>query len=363
MCKLGQGVATLPLPKPTKRQEREMLLNISNLSVNQEIKNYKELCILLGQPVKSSKSKRLQLKDFERYFVYSRNGNKYIIKEIFPEPLPKVDGRAEGNHSKYVEHVKFLLLNKLATSEGYKCTFTKNNLFEFLGMVNPRYLKRHYAKQLINDKDGRIKNFDINNFYLRANDRLTRILFDSLNSLKRQFLIEYKEVTMVVRLNKFGNEEHTQATEDEVKLIMGIKRDVLTDMGLNSMTQVIFKFKTEEFYNKVNSILTEEFDIKYSYKQLEIIFIRKNIIEELERLNQLNHRKELNTKVINVVNQDASNRYKKNLKEYDEGLDEFLLNEQPAFGKYTETQFKGFKYQDDYVDIQRELAEYLMMIE
>jgi len=337
-------------------------MNISNLVSGLILKNYKDLCTTLEIPIKNGKSKTLQLEDLSRYCTYTRDKNKYIITEVFTEPLEKMDKRIEGNNSKYVEHFKFLLLNKLSQCEGYKCTFTKNNLFEFLGMVNPLYLKKTFAKQQLTKYDDRISSFDINNFYLRANDRMTRILFSSLNSLKNQFLINYREVDIIVRKDIKGKEEHREATTNEIKILMNVKYNVLLDMGLNSMTQVIFKFKTEEFYSKVNEVLKKEYDIEYSYKQFELIFAKENILHELSLLESKKHREELNEKTINAVNCNSQNVYNKNIEKYEQELEEFLFNEKPTMGRYTESQFKGFRLRSEYIDIQYEISEFLLRL-
>ena len=343
-------------------------MNISNLYQGQIIKNYKELCTILGiKPMTSTDSKKAQYKELERYCTYTKQGQKIIINEVFAEPLPKIDHRKdeakEGNNSKYVDHVKVLLLHKLSQAEGHKYSLTKNNLFESLGMVNPLYLDKEQAKKTLLKKYNGITKFDINHLYLRANDRLTRILFDSLNSLKRRFLLDYREVNIIVRIDEEGKEYHREATVNEIALLISIKYNVLSDMGLNSMTQVIFKFKTEEFYQRVTKILNKNYNIAYSYKQIELIFTKEDVLKELSIIEYKNNRNDLNTKVIDTINNHAKDTYYKNEKEYNEGLMDFLLNEKPALGKYTEMQFKGFKHKIDYIDIQMELAEYLLRIE
>jgi len=196
-------------------------MNIDKLSVGLIIKNYKELCTLLDIKVMTStNSKKAQFKELERYCIYTKQGQKITIVEIFQTPLDKEDLRQEGNNTKYVEHVKELLLHKLSETEGYKYTLTKDRLLNLLGMVNPSYLEKGKFKKMIEKKDERIKNFDINHFYLRANDKLTKILFSSLNSLKNRFLINYREIDIVVRLDINGIEHHTEATEAETLLIM-----------------------------------------------------------------------------------------------------------------------------------------------
>lgn len=58
-------------------------MNISKLEVGMVIKNYKELCNLVGCEVKAGQSKIAQLKDMQCYIRFSRNKNSYIIEEIF----------------------------------------------------------------------------------------------------------------------------------------------------------------------------------------------------------------------------------------------------------------------------------------
>lgn len=82
-------------------------MNIDNLQIGQEIKNYKVLCELLEEPIKNGgKSKDYQLKDFERYFSFHKQGQKFIIDEVFDEPLAKEDGRSLGNNIKDYEQLK-----------------------------------------------------------------------------------------------------------------------------------------------------------------------------------------------------------------------------------------------------------------
>lgn len=53
--------------------------------------------------------------------------------------------------------------------------------------------------------------------------------------------------------------------------------------------------------------------------------------------------------------------YNKNIEEYDNKLDEFLYNDH-VIGKQKETNFNSFRHKDDYLDIQMELAKYLLKI-
>ncbi|MGX8701376.1 hypothetical protein [Caproiciproducens sp.] len=73
-------------------------MNLQNLQTNQSFKNYNNLCSVLDEPIKKcGKSRQLQIADWQRYFDYSKDGQKFIITEIYNDPKEKVDKR--GHHS------------------------------------------------------------------------------------------------------------------------------------------------------------------------------------------------------------------------------------------------------------------------
>ena len=57
-------------------------MKIENLKVGETYKNYKAVCEVLDEPVKTGKSKQLQLKKWEQHFTWINNGNKFVITDI-----------------------------------------------------------------------------------------------------------------------------------------------------------------------------------------------------------------------------------------------------------------------------------------
>lgn len=57
-------------------------MNIDNLEIGLEVKNYKTMCELLEEEVKSGKSKQLQLEKWKQYFTWHKVGHKFIIDSI-----------------------------------------------------------------------------------------------------------------------------------------------------------------------------------------------------------------------------------------------------------------------------------------
>lgn len=94
-------------------------MNIDNIKINKTYKNYKELCTILEISPKGGSTKIAHLKQFKRYFNYTREGQKYIINEIYEAPRSKNDSRSKGNNRKYESIIfthpniiKYLDMNK-----------------------------------------------------------------------------------------------------------------------------------------------------------------------------------------------------------------------------------------------------------
>lgn len=74
-------------------------LNVHNLHKGDVIKDYETMCELLNDkqyPVSNRKDRMAQFKKWRRYFDYKRNGNKFIIKEVYDKPLPIKDANSES---------------------------------------------------------------------------------------------------------------------------------------------------------------------------------------------------------------------------------------------------------------------------
>ena len=121
-------------------------MNIDNLKEYLQktniIPNYKALCIILEIMVSAGDSKKSQLREIERFFRYHKEGNKFIIDEIYLEPLEKVDGRKDtkGNNNvygKYIEQLVLdLLVQKYQTTKERKIYLSRDKMLRALDMIN-----------------------------------------------------------------------------------------------------------------------------------------------------------------------------------------------------------------------------------
>ncbi len=329
-------------------------INTDQLEIGQVVKNYKELCLLLNQSPTTGKSKQLQLKDFERYFEWEKSGQKFIITDIYDEPLRKEDKRKQGNNSIYVKYIELILLQYLSQQKNGTRTFKKRDWWQLLGMVNHKY--NRVSQKELKEIDYKITQFEIKHFYQRCNKKLEQVLFSALNNLKNRKLIEYELQTVIVdnENNYFG------ADDNDKRRILQEERYVLHNvMGYEKMIQVFCRFKQDEYYRMVNQRLSDLYGWHHYYKQIKIIYTQKDVLEAIPK-TEIDLQKELlNKKIADVLNEDAQKKY-----EVEE--ERWEINCRNLFwGDYKNYKFsndKPWKIPDTYLDAQRILVDELICI-
>lgn len=125
-------------------------MKIENLTTGQVLKNYKELCEILGIEPKTGKSKQLQFKDLERYCKYHKEGNKIVIDGILSKELEKVDNRKLGNNNDQAKCLRYLLCNLLSSYNIEKnevIGFSKGLLLRKLNLINENYSTAKVQRQ------------------------------------------------------------------------------------------------------------------------------------------------------------------------------------------------------------------------
>lgn len=338
-------------------------IDTSTLVVGMVIKNYKELCAILNEEAKTGKAKQLQLKNWKRYFDWEKDGQKFIIVDIYDTPLPKEDLRRKGNNSIYKNYIELILLQYLSKQEGYRKTFTKRNWLELLGMINSKYGKE--PKMKLKQLDYCINDQEITLFYIRSNKKLERVLHDALSNLQREKLIIVEYETVIVSVDERGKEHRFIANDYQKKKILQTERYILKNvMQYKNMFYVYIKNKSNEYYNKVNEKLHELYGWKYYYKQIKIIYDQPNIVDAIPSKEVMLQKEILNSKIIEFLNDNAKNVYEKKEKEYEDALDEYL-NDWIGDKEYLRNRIKvpnTWKYPKAYIEAQRILTDELIRI-
>lgn len=224
-------------------------MNIENLFKLEEgmvIKNYKEMCALLSEKTEAGNSKKAQLREWERFFKYHKEGHKIVIDKIYDEPREKIDLR--GSDGLLSNDIQPLILDLLVkNNHNNSICFSCTKLLEMLKMVNANYHvgRRNiklFSKYLEVDED------IINDFYYFEHSKLKSSLESALDALYNKRLISWEKVTMVCVLeysstpDKSGKHElikvNRPATNEEIEFLLSIDRKVLDHMGLESTREV-----------------------------------------------------------------------------------------------------------------------------
>lgn len=136
-----------------------MELYTSKLNTNQTFKNYKALCECLNEPVKNGCAKKAQLKEWERYFSFEKNGQKITITEIFDTPKGKVDNRINngGYNTKNVQPMMDYIMSTLTNEHLNEYMTISNWSAKVLELVNTN------VTDIIYDSEEEIERFCVDN--------------------------------------------------------------------------------------------------------------------------------------------------------------------------------------------------------
>lgn len=337
-------------------------MKVDSLEVGQVVKNYKELCQLLEvEPKKGGDSKKAQLKEIERYVNFNKQGYKFIVKEIYTEPLQIIDGRLfSSKAAQYIDDLELLLINFLLYNKG-DITISKSGLYTALKMVNSNYNKYNGNKRPLLAKDMQIDLDVINEYYNDTSSILGNAIKTVLNRLVRKKLI-YKTDTKVKaqlvvvpeKVNVNGDIsirpvihtdendiervdyvpsklkttiEHVECTNEEIKKIMAIERKVITQMGYSEgigQNVLVASGKYKEFKNKVNPILVDEMNVAYAYDAYKILFNYDDIKSEQQYILDKMERQQKEAYVNGLMQKHIYDRAEKSIhKTYDKAFNEF----------------------------------------
>lgn len=355
-------------------------IDINKLESGMVVKNYKEMCETLREDICEGNSKKAQLKEWSRYFAWEKKGQKFIILDIYDEPLPKDDGRQNKNI--YVQYIEVILMKILSKQKNTREPFyiTTNQLWKLLGMINNNYknISLDDLNNMITDYE--VTSFDMKKFYQRCNQRLREILFSSLNKLEDRALIKYEIETVIVFSDEDRKTVYKPANDIQKKKILKAERKALLDMGLESKQHAYVKFKETEFFERVNAYLHEWYGWEYTFNRIKINYNKSDVLETVYRdeaklrsdfEEMKSQRLGLNDRVVEALYKNAQimaeNRHKKADQEYKEAIEKYkseymMVGDIPESFFPTKSDLHIFDYLPYFVELQNRLTDELICI-
>jgi hypothetical protein len=224
------------------------------LKKGQVIKNHKELCRILG--VKYSEnpdSRKAHIKEFERYCIYHKDGHKYIIDDVFDIPKPKIDKRTNngGNNTKYDTLMDDVVIDYLAIYMNYE--FTLLDFLEYSGITTRNFRILYFTDYKQYAEDKKINKGLVQTYKLKSKTIMKNCLEVSLNRLKKQNLLTYKETYLYI--NKRNKSEI--ANDNMIKKIKEAENKALSELDITHFDRV-FKNNNAIFKSLVMGKLNED---------------------------------------------------------------------------------------------------------
>lgn len=264
-------------------------MNIDNLREGQVIKNYKELCSILGEKVKDGKSKRIQLEKLSEAIEYHKEGNKFVIDRIIKNEVDMMDKRKLGNNNTQARGIRYSICNLLSN---YKIGndevigFSKYMLLKKLNMVNMNYKKA---------KCNKIKYAKALNVSVAAVDEFLNILDNNslgaikkaINVLRTQSVLGYKYSFTWVDIN--GHHHHCITIEENY--INAIEQEVMKELKIDNKVSLYKTNKWHDFKSEVVSKLKNNNnfmfkDIKYYYNSFHFNYNYEGIQSHMRYMEQ-----------------------------------------------------------------------------
>lgn len=362
---------------------------------------------MLGEKPLAGNSKVAQMKRWGNYFTYERQGQKFTIKELYETPLPHVDGR-KLKAGIYVGCVECLLMNFLLQHNGKLVYLSKLDWLLKLGMVNERFaeyiplrdraINEGVLEVTKEDKERfsplekaiatryhlQLGSEDVSVFYDLALEKGYSILNSSIKSMENRKLIKCSKIYIIVYDD--GTRRIVDDSKEELaKVVLRLQRQALKTMGFEKINQVYTSHQVHKYYCELKKQIEkhnrslEEGSPKWSEirERTKIIYLEDEIQKQLPISAQslvnmtekevIEHRRDLNEKVVNSLNELVYNRKTAFDKQYgdDERFDENPPNKQNYWAlKRHNRQFAlNVLAKENFQVIQSSLINYLIRLD
>ena len=329
-------------------------MKLDNLEIGMVVKNYKELCKLLGLKPTSGQARQNQITWIEDYVKYEKQGHKFIIKDVYKdiEIVPMKDNRGgDMSDSEHIEYIEKLILDLLAYNEGEQeqkgkgqIFLSKTKMFEALAMVNAGYgasSARTQKLSILMD----MNELNIEEWFNSTSSMLERNLNKALNSLEKQYLIYWSKkiaickveplqkkprIKNIINTDQYGevkedfetdmkknvNREYREATNEEIHIIIKTERLIMEALGCKNQQEIFIKGKWAEFQREVKNIILNEANIGFYWQSYSIIFNHENVYKEsnspdrmiLTSEDEIRYQRLLNNAIESNVNKNTLKR-------------------------------------------------------
>lgn len=251
---------------------------IKELSTGQEFKSYYDLCANLKINPTTGNAKKSQMKEINRFMLLEKEGNKFIIKEIYDKPKPKEE-KPNARNSKYKQIIEYLITQQLYNlakdnkdgKADIACWF--NGITYNLSMVNENftpcnsYITPPDLKKWLENNE--ISEESYQSFYYSVKHRLREYIETALRSLQKHYQLGYSKEFLLRRSDgslRFLMKDEAIWYREEINIIIksfnihsGFGPDTKTMERYDTLRDVIINGRIKEFFNILSDKIHERF--------------------------------------------------------------------------------------------------------
>ena len=312
------------------------------LKVGQVFKNYKAICEWLGVKPASGNTKISHMKEFDRYCTYHKEGNKFVIDEVYDEIQEKEDNRK----SIFYDDLETIILYALDKEKKRDVNWSIGKSLLLANFVNENF--RYCTDKTISDVSTALevdKKY-MYDFYNISRDKFSKIFFTSLKRMQNKGLLDCSECTMVckrvsiIQMNELGEpltdergmityktiKEYRPATNDERYFINKAKKSILSELGYTSTNECFGKGKWSVFKKMMNKKLSDTLNIDFYYKGYSIVKNTEYIHDVITEIHRNNCASSVNMMAKDSLRQSNNKKIIKNEEDRDLLID-YLISE------------------------------------
>lgn len=276
-------------------------------------KNWKEICEAMGWKTTGGTYKIARIKELESLCKLHREGNSWIIDEIYENKLEIVDLRKNGNNTVFRTDIQKLIIDMCSCDEieGYdEYDYEKKVIYMSatrmmlrFNMINENYITGRNNMSALS-QSRKIPIETIYDFYDSTFSNAKQNIVRALNDLQNKFLIKYKIDIMLIL------EDGSSRIADNIDIILITKAEseISEEMGVKNKRELFLKRRWDEFKRRVSCRLNNKSDIVGYYNVFTIYTgdkFRKIILEHEQRI-EINER--LNKSMIESTLNSAKKR-------------------------------------------------------
>ena len=252
---------------------------------------YSDLCHILQEQQLRGNQKQAQLNRWRCQYLFDidpSDPRTFILKEIYSTPLEPM---TKGRKSEYFQYIRDIIVLMCYTdrhnmssqnSDYYQFQASKTQLYKLFGFFNQRFLEVCYGKDKNLDKskyEAIYKQFE-NEVFSKSYD----ILESVRKKLKNEQLIDSHDTVEVLIRDERGEEYWKQLSEKEQADLMTVKKEVLEDMEIKSLSQVYFSGKFQKFHGRVLEIIRVKYDWLYYREAISFWVIKEAVNKEVKQI-------------------------------------------------------------------------------